>query len=164
MMTGPERPHLDVIARIDDNLRVALAHLLLIDPRVALELSAALLPSWWVRGRLREGVGWIEQGLAAAPDAPPDLRATARFAHGFLIAQDTEDWLAAARSFDVGIDLLANASGLPPILGMLMCLHRQGALSHRLHRIYVVACSRGPARLRGLKPPHVAGLLSAHRI
>jgi hypothetical protein len=122
VMTGPERPHLDVLARIDDNLRVALARLLLIEPRAALELSAGLLPFWWIRGRLREGLGWIEQALAAAPDAPPELRATARFAHGFLVAQDTEDWLAAARSIDVGIDLLANASEPPPILGMLMCL------------------------------------------
>lgn len=122
LMTENERPHLDVIARIDDNLRVALARLLRIDPRAALELSASLLASWWIRGRLREGIGWIEQALAAAPDAPAELRATARFAHGFLVAQDAEDWGAAAASIDVGIELLANASEPPPILGMLMCL------------------------------------------
>ena len=122
MMTGSERPHLDALARIDDNLRVALARLLVIEPRAALELAAGLLPAWWIRGRLLEGIGWIEQALAAAPDAPPELRATARFAHGFLIAQDAEDWGAAARSIDLGIALLANASEPPPILGMLMCL------------------------------------------
>lgn len=122
LMTGNERPHLDVLGRIDDNLRVALARLLLIDPRAALELSASLLPSWWIRGRLREGIGWVEQALAAAPDAPLELRATARFAHSFLIAQDAEDWGAAARSIDLGIELLANASEPPPVLGMLMCL------------------------------------------
>ncbi len=122
IMTENERPHLDVLGRIDDNLRVALARLLLIDPRAALSLSASLLPAWWIRGRLREGIGWIEQALAAAPDAPPELRATARFAHGFLIAQDAEDWGRAARSIDLGIALLANASEPPPVLGMLMCL------------------------------------------
>ena len=122
LMTGSERPHLDALARIDDNLRVALARLLVIAPHSALELSAALLPAWWIRGRAREGIGWIEQALAAAPDAPLELRATGRFAHGFLIAQDTEDWVAAATSIDLGIDLLANASEPPPILGMLMCL------------------------------------------
>jgi predicted ATPase len=122
LMTESERPHLDVIARIDDNLRVALARLLLIDPQAALSLAGALLPYWWVRGRLREGIDWIEQALATAPDAPPELLATARFAHGFLIAQDSEDWVAAAGSIDVGIELLANASEPPPILGMLMCL------------------------------------------
>jgi tetratricopeptide (TPR) repeat protein len=102
-----ERPHLDVIDRIIDNLRVALARLLLIEPRAALELSASLVASWWIRGRLREGIGWIEQALAAAPDAPPELRATARFAHAFLIAQDADDWEGAARSIDLGIALLA---------------------------------------------------------
>jgi predicted ATPase len=122
LMTGSERPHLDALARIDDNLRVALARLLLIEPPSALSLSAALLPNWWIRGRLLEGIGWIEQALAAAPDAPPELRATARFAHGFLIAQDADDWGAAARSIDLGIELLANVSEPPPILGMLMCL------------------------------------------
>ena len=122
LMTEIERPHLDALARIDDNLRVALARLLVIEPGAALSLSAALLPSWWLRGRLREGVGWIEQALDAAPDTPPELRATAHFAHGFLVAQDTEDWLCAARSIDMGIELLANASEPPPILGMLLCL------------------------------------------
>jgi non-specific serine/threonine protein kinase len=48
LMTGTERPHLDVLARIDDNVRVALARLLLIEPRAALELSAGLLPYWWI--------------------------------------------------------------------------------------------------------------------
>ncbi len=122
LMTGNERPHLDALGRIDDNLRVALARLLLIDPPAALELSAALLPSWWIRGRLREGIGWIEQALAAAPDAPPELRATAHFAHGFLIAQDADDWGAAARSIDLGIELLASASEPPPVLAMLIAL------------------------------------------
>jgi len=122
LMTGPERPHLDVLERIDDNVRVALARLLQIEPLAALELSASLLPFWWIRGRLREGLGWIEQALAAAPDAPLELRATARFAQGFLIAQDADDWGAAARSIDLGIELLANASEPPPVLGMLMCL------------------------------------------
>jgi predicted ATPase len=67
LMTGPERIHLDVIARIEDNLRVALECLLRIEPRSALELSAALTQFWWIRGRLREGIGWLERALAAAP-------------------------------------------------------------------------------------------------
>ena len=122
LMTESERPHLDALARIDDNLRVALARLLLIDSVAALALAAGLLPFWWIRGRLREGIGWIEQALATAAAAPPELLATAHFAHGFLIAQDADDWGAAARSIDLGIELLANASEPPPVLGMLMCL------------------------------------------
>jgi predicted ATPase len=122
LVSGPERPHLDVLARIGDNLRVALERLLLIDPPAALQLSASLTQFWWIRGRLREGIGWIERALSAAPDAPVELRATARFGHGFLVAHDADDWVAAARSLDIGIDLLANASEPPVILGMLLCL------------------------------------------
>ena len=125
LMAGPERPHLDALTRIDDNLRVALERLLVTEPQAALSLSAGLLAFWWIRGRLREGLGWIERALVAAPDAPPELRATARFAHGFLIVQDTEDWAAAARSIDVGIELLTRAKEPLPILGMLMCLRAE---------------------------------------
>ena len=148
LMTEPERPHLDVIARIDDNLRVALARLLVIDPQVALTLSAALLPSWWLRGRFREGVGWIEQALAAAPGTPPELRATAHFAHGFLVAQDTEDWICAARSIDTGIELLANASDPPPILGMLLCLRGECDVSNGDAKSAVARTEAGLAIVR----------------
>jgi len=152
LMTGNERPHLDVLERIDDNLRVALASLLRIEPLAALELSASLLPFWWIRGRLREGLGWIEQALAAAPHAPLELGATARFAQGFLIAQDAEDWAAAARSIDLGIELLANASEPPPVLGMLLCLRGEcdlyggdakSALARAEAGVAIVRCHAG---------------------
>ena len=39
-----------------------------------------------------------------------------------MIAQETEDWTTAARSCDLGIGLLADASEPPPIFGMLLCL------------------------------------------
>lgn len=122
LVSGPERPHLDVLARIGDNVRVALERLLMIDPGAALQLSASLTQFWWIRGRLREGIGWIERALAGAPGAPAELQATARFGHGFLVAHDADDWVAAARSLDIGIELLANASEAPIILGMLLCL------------------------------------------
>jgi predicted ATPase len=122
LMGGPERLHLDVIARIEDNMRVALGCLLRIEPSAALALSAGLTQFWWTRGRLREGIGWLEQALASATDVPPELRGAAWFGNGFLVAHDTNDWSAAASSLDVGLDLLANASEPSPILGMLMCL------------------------------------------
>jgi len=101
---------------------------LLSEPDAALEISAALLPFWWIRGRLREGLDWLEQALSAASNASPELLATARFAHGFLVAHDTDDWVAAARSIDLGIALvekLADVAEPPPILGMLLCLRAE---------------------------------------
>ena len=122
LVSGPERAHLDALARIGDNLRVALERLLPIEPWAALELAASLTQFWWIRGRLREGIGWLERALAAAPNAPTELRATAYFGYGFLMAHDTDDWVAAARLLDIGIDLLADAGEPPIILGMLLCL------------------------------------------
>jgi predicted ATPase len=122
MMTGPERPHIEVLGRIEDNLRVALECLLQNAPRAALELAAGLTNFWWVQGKLREGIGWLEQALEAAPSAPPELRAAGLFCEGFLIAHDTGDWFAAAKRIDLGIDALSSHEEPPPILGMLHCL------------------------------------------
>ncbi len=156
LMAGPERPHLDTLTRIDDNLRVALERLLVTEPQAALSLSAGLLAFWWIRGRLGEGLGWVERALAAAPDAPPELRATARFAHGFLIVQDTEDWAAAAKSIDVGIDLLTHANEAPPILGMLMCLRAECEIHQGDAKSAVTRTAAGLAIVRRYPPEHVA--------
>ena len=125
-MTGPERPHLEVLHRIEDNTRVALERLLEIDPAAALGLAASLNVFWWSQGRLREGISWLERGRLAAPDAPAALRATSLFCEAFLVAHDTDDWRAAARIIDLGIDTISGAfsdADEPPlILGMLLCL------------------------------------------
>jgi len=123
MMTGPERPHIEVLRRIEDNVRVALEHLLLRDPASALQLASALNAFWWTQGKLREGIGWLERARRAAKSAPPELRAAGLFCEGFLVAHDTDDWSAAAKLIDLGIDALVSASeSPPPILGMLHCL------------------------------------------
>jgi predicted ATPase len=122
MMEGPERPHLEVLRRIEDNTRIALEHLLTIDPGAALGLAASLNIYWWTEGKLREGIGWLERARAAALDAPPELRATGLFCEGFLVAHDTDDWHAAAKLIDEGIDALAEVDEPPLILGMLHCL------------------------------------------
>lgn len=121
-LTGPERPHLEVLRRIEDNTRVSLECLLRIDPRAALELAASPNIFWWTQGKLREGIGWLERARDAAPDAPAELRATSLFCEGFLVAHDTDDWHAAAKLIDVGLDAIAGASEPPLILGMLHCL------------------------------------------
>jgi predicted ATPase len=124
-LTGPERPHLDVLRRIEDNTRVALERLLAIDAVMALALAASLNVFWWTQGKLREGITWLERGREAAPDAPAELRATSLFCEAFLVGHDTDDWRAAAELIDAGIDAITDAadSGDPPlILGMLHCL------------------------------------------
>ncbi len=121
-LAGPERPHLEVLRRIDDNTRVALERLLSIDPTAALELAATLNSYWWTQGKLREGITWLERGRAAVPDAPAELRATSLFCEAFLIAHDTDDWQAAAALLDLGIAAIGDAADPPLILGMLHCL------------------------------------------
>jgi predicted ATPase/DNA-binding winged helix-turn-helix (wHTH) protein len=121
-MSGPERPHIEAIGFIEDNLRVAVARLIHIAPDAALELVAGLNVYWWTQGKLHEGIGWLEQALAAASNAPPELRAAGLFCLGFLVGHDSDDWHAAATWLDEGIELLADAVEPPLILGMLYCL------------------------------------------
>jgi predicted ATPase len=121
-LAGPERSHLEVLRRIEDNTRVALERLLVIDPEAALELAASLNIYWWTQGKLREGIGWLERGRSAAPDAPAELQAMSLFCQGFLVAHDTDDWHAAADLLDMGIDAIGDSAEPPLILGMLHCL------------------------------------------
>ena len=124
-VTGPEQGHLEVLRRIEDNTRIALECLLRIDPRAALELASSLNFFWWTQGRLQEGIGWLQRAREAAVDASAELLGTSFFCEGFLVAHDTDDWHAAARLIDVGLDALAGVSEPPLILGMLHCLRGQ---------------------------------------
>jgi predicted ATPase len=119
--SGPETPHLEVLRRIEDNTRVALDRLLTIDPEAVLALAANLNLFWWSQGRMREGRVWLERGRAAAPDPPAELRAAGLFGEAFLLAQDTDDWSAAAEIVDAGIEVVtASDINEPPlILAML---------------------------------------------
>ncbi len=125
-MMGPERPHLEVLHRIEDNTRVALERLLKIDPEAALGLAASLNIFWWTQGRLREGISWLERAREVAPHVPAELRATSLFCEAFLVGHDTDDWQAAARLLDLGIDTISatrsDTDEPPLILGMLLCL------------------------------------------
>jgi len=123
--SGPERPHIETIAQIEDNLRVALARLVQTAPEAALELAAGLTNFWWIQGKLHEATGRLEKALAAARNAPPELRATGLFSMAFALAHDTDDWQAAARWLDEGIELLSAHVEPPLILGMLHCLRAE---------------------------------------
>ena len=118
--SGPERAHLEVLRRIEDNTRVALDRLLTIDPEAVLALAANLNLFWWSQGRLREGRVWLERGREAAPDPPAELRATGLFCEAFLLAQDTDDWSAAAELVDAGIEVVAAADTDKPPLVLAM--------------------------------------------
>ena len=117
--TGPERPHLEALRRIEDNLRVALERLLTVDPAAVLALVASLNLFWWSQGRMREGRVWLERGREAAPDAPAELQAAGLFGEAFLLAQDTDDWSAAAALVDARIDAAAGTGEPPLVLAML---------------------------------------------
>jgi predicted ATPase len=119
---GPEQPHLEVLRRIEDNTRVALERLLTIDPDAALEVAGSLNFFWWSQGRLREGIGWLERARDAAADAPAVLRAAGLFSEGFLVAHDSDDWEAAAKLVDAGLDALGHVDEPPLVLGMLHAL------------------------------------------
>lgn len=125
LTTGPERPHLEALRRIEDNTRVALECLLEIEPESALGLAASLNIYWWSQGKLGEGLSWLQRGLDAARDAPAELRAAGRFCEAFLFAHDTDDWHAAAAIIDAGIDVVADVREPPLILGMLHCLRAE---------------------------------------
>jgi hypothetical protein len=110
-----------VLRRIEDNTRVALDRLLRIDPEAVLALAASLNLFWWSQGRLREGRVWLERGRAAVQDPPEELRATGLFCEAFLVAQDTDDWSAAAELVDAGIEVVdaADTDEPPLVLAML---------------------------------------------
>ena len=74
-----DRPTADALDADYANLRAALAWGLATPggSETALRLAAALTPFWNARGYFSEGRHWLERALAAAPDAPVRVRATA---------------------------------------------------------------------------------------
>jgi predicted ATPase len=124
-LTGPERPHLEVLRRIEENTRVALECLLKIEPAAALQLASSLNMFWWTQGKLGEGIRWLSRARELTPDAPAELRAASLFCEAFLVAHDTDDWHAAAKLLDLGLAAVEGESEPPLILGMLMCLRAE---------------------------------------
>ena len=112
MLGGPDQaPWFDRIESELDNFRTALAWSLGDgDPALGLRLGAALSRFWEVRGHWSEGLGWLEDALAGAPDADDVLRGRALVAASFLAfyrgqlesarSMVTEGLAAAVRAHD----------------------------------------------------------------
>ena len=102
-----------------DNLRAALAWLTAHEPMEAVRLAGALVEFWYRFNLFAEGRQWLERSLAAVTDVPPDVRARAVMAAGWLAAQQGDlaqaDALltaAVAQAREVGDDrLLTHALG-----------------------------------------------------
>jgi DNA-binding CsgD family transcriptional regulator/tetratricopeptide (TPR) repeat protein len=92
-----------------DNLRTALNWSLAHDPVLALRLAGGLWRFWSQRGYWREGRGWLDQALAAAPDAPPAVRAAALAGAG-KIANELGDFSDARGCFEQSL-FLARQTG-----------------------------------------------------
>jgi predicted ATPase/class 3 adenylate cyclase/Flp pilus assembly protein TadD len=112
MLGGPDQTRwFDRIGSELDNFRTALAWSLGDgDPALGLRLGAALSRFWEVRGHWTEGLGWLEEALARAPDAQDGLRGRALVAASFLAfyrgqlesarSMVTEGLAAAVRAHD----------------------------------------------------------------
>jgi predicted ATPase/class 3 adenylate cyclase len=112
MLGGPDQTRwFDRIESELDNFRTALAWSLGDgDPAVGLRLGAALSRFWEVRGHWSEGLGWLEDALAGAPDTEDGLRGRALVAASFLAfyrgrlesarSMATEGLAAAIRAHD----------------------------------------------------------------
>jgi predicted ATPase/class 3 adenylate cyclase/Flp pilus assembly protein TadD len=112
MLGGPDQTRwFDRIGSELDNFRTALAWSLGDgDPALGLRLGAALSRFWEVRGHWTEGLGWLEEALARAPDAEDALRGRALVAASFLAfyrgrlesarSMVTEGLAAAVRAHD----------------------------------------------------------------
>jgi predicted ATPase len=63
---------LAALEQIEPEIRAALEWSLTADETgFAFEMTGRLGRYWWVRGRVREGVGWLERALSSSPDATP---------------------------------------------------------------------------------------------
>jgi predicted ATPase/DNA-binding SARP family transcriptional activator len=90
-----------------DNFRTALAWSIGTENgMLALRLIWALWRFWWDHGLAAESYAWTQRALAAAPDAPPDVRGRAVFAAADVFYA-RGDWENQRRMYDEAIELLA---------------------------------------------------------
>jgi predicted ATPase/DNA-binding SARP family transcriptional activator len=97
-------PWLDRLEAEHDNVRAALAWSLDEAPELALRLASALRVYWEVRGHFAEGARWLDEALARATDADPELRVKAVSVSGG-IAFRRGDLERADERFEVQLEL-----------------------------------------------------------
>jgi hypothetical protein len=75
---------------------------------------------------------------------------------GFLIAHDTDDWHAAARQIDLGIDLLEREGAPSHVLAMLLCLRGECDVFNGDTKDAVARTHRGLSMVRMFDDPAIA--------
>lgn len=131
MLALAEQAHLQLVgSRVEealagltvehDNLRAALRWSVQEggDSMASLELAGALWRFWSMRGHTSEGRIWLEEALAAAPSAPPALRARALTGAGVL-AQEQGDYACATARFTESLALHRDMGDRQGIAGVL---------------------------------------------
>jgi predicted ATPase len=102
---GQQIPWMERLDAENDNLRTALDWSLKNRAtETGLRLAGSLWFLWHVHNYAREGLSWLEKLLAAAPEAPADLRTKALFAAGWL-AQNNRDLPRAATLSESSLQL-----------------------------------------------------------
>jgi predicted ATPase len=108
LFSARDDEEVDVVDAEHENGRAALEYLLETDPDTALRLAAALAVVWSQRGRHADGSLVLETAIAAAPDAPPAIRAKALYRAAHLHPTpgvgDEASYEAALELFEVAGD------------------------------------------------------------
>jgi predicted ATPase len=99
------------------------------NPHAGLELAGLLGRYWWLKGRVHEGLGWLEPAIRAAPDAPAADLARALSWTGVLLD-------VARRSAEA-------ADRLEQALTLLRMLGDDAGIARTLNSLGVVARSLG---------------------
>jgi predicted ATPase/DNA-binding CsgD family transcriptional regulator len=124
---------LDQIEVEIDNLRSAFAWSLeAADTSKALQLASSLQPLWQSRGRILEGLAWLEAGLRdAGAHVEPAVRARARADNALLLA-----WFGVAGDVSQAEELLAIARGLDDPALLLRTLISCGSMTSHQPEVF----------------------------
>ena len=117
--SGPAQARaLEILDAETDNLRAALAFCIADGDsgEIGLRLAGALGPYWTTRGRLREGIGWLQAALSQTGSAATRAKALAEY--GWLEAGTGEHGLAET-ALDEAIPLCRRLEDIPLLAATL---------------------------------------------